>query len=90
MEDGEEAEGGCVESTADLRKRRMMCVEKPRLKIQTLFRAAGGRSRRARNDSFARENMCLLRRRLRLSPCWDNNNSLSSTCRLSPPHLLLL
>jgi len=48
-----------------------MRVEKPRLKIQTLFRAAGGRSRRARNDdSFARGNMCLLRdrRRLRLTP----------------------
>lgn len=35
-------------------------VQKPRLKIQMLFRATGGRSRRTRNGSFARENMCLL------------------------------
>lgn len=95
MEGGEEAEGSCVESTAGpggglvFRKRRVVRVQKPRLKIQMLFRATGGRSRRARNSSFARGNMCLLRRRRRrsrLSPHWDNNDSLS----LSLLHVSLL
>jgi len=55
-------------------------VQKPQLKIQMLFRATGGRSRRARNGSFTRGNMCLLRsrsrrrrrrrrRRVQVSPC---------------------
>jgi len=43
----------------------LMRVQKPRLKIQMLFRATGGRSRRTRNGSFARGNVCLLRCRRR-------------------------